>query len=72
MSEKHVRHENIRFRSRMRFLQECRICTKGTYYSYYGCIVCDACRTFFRRQVMLAALNKVSLLLSLLRQLKYV
>lgn len=38
----------------------CAVCGSGTHYSYYGALVCDPCRTFFRRQVLAC---RVSLLL---------
>ena len=39
-------------RNNMRPKLPCVVCTATTVYSYYGAIVCDPCRTFFRRQVM--------------------
>ena len=42
------RYHNGRERSR----QLCAVCSGETYWSFYGAIVCDPCRTFFRRQVL--------------------
>ena len=39
-------------RSNMRRPQKCSICSGRTLYCYYNAIVCDPCRTFFRRQVL--------------------
>ena len=39
-------------RSYTRDLLQCAVCGAGTHYSYYNAIVCDPCRTFFRRHVL--------------------
>ena len=31
--------------------KKCSVCSATAYYSYYGALACDPCRTFFRRQV---------------------
>ena len=38
--------------SNKRPLLSCSVCSASTHYSFYGAIVCDPCRTFFRRQVL--------------------
>lgn len=38
--------------SNKRPLLSCSVCSANTHYSFYGAIVCDPCRTFFRRQVL--------------------
>lgn len=35
-----------------RNLMPCVVCGTDTYWSFYGAMVCDPCRTFFRRQVL--------------------
>ena len=41
----------------------CAVCSAETYWSFYGAIVCDPCRTFFRRQVLSdkVCTNKISI-----------
>ena len=41
-----------RLKSNMRRPQSCAVCSARTLYCYYNAIVCDPCRTFFRRQVL--------------------
>ena len=38
--------------SNMRNIQKCEVCGGNTFHSFYGAVVCDPCRTFFRRQVI--------------------
>lgn len=43
----------LRKRNWRRPQSECRVCNSSPCaYSFYGAIVCDSCRTFFRRQVL--------------------
>ena len=47
-----VSSSSSRVLSNKRPLLSCSVCSANTHYSFYGAIVCDPCRTFFRRQVL--------------------
>ena len=43
----------VKLRPQMRNpMQKCAVCGFDAYYSFYGVVACDPCRTFFRRSVL--------------------
>ena len=34
------------------FVKQCAVCAASSRHCFYGAVVCDPCRTFFRRQVI--------------------
>ena len=59
------RRENLFFnapmlvRQKFRTVMPCCVCQSTAWYSYYGAIVCDSCKIFFRRQAKLRSPSEV-------------
>ena len=47
-----LNRQELQYRKHIRFKETCAVCLEGTHHSFYGSLVCDACRTFFRRRVI--------------------